>query len=202
MGWSIDWRLTDWLLPAGAWSHLGTAIEACTAIAGAAGGYIQSHRTDQALIVRPRYPSAPWAWSAAVPDIVLPESVCAVEGIEWIEKPRYNSVFVSGMADGIIGHVTRAGTAGDRVAPMVTDALITSSDAARQRGMTILSDTGAQAHISLGLPVLPEFGVIEPGLLVSYTEGGGTHLGISRKVEVSADFPRVRQTVVLECHEL
>ena len=38
--------------------------------------------------------------------------------------------------------MTRAGTAGDVLAPMVVDALITQAAAARQRGIAVLADTG------------------------------------------------------------
>lgn len=201
-GWSIDWRIDDWLVPAGAWQHRGTAMEACQAIAGAAGAYIQAHRTDQTLVVLPRYPVAPWNWPAATPDLDVPENVCIVEGIEFLDMPAYNTVFVAGQVGGILGHVTRGGTSGDKAAPQVCDALITHADAARQRGLAILGDTGEQKHITLSLPVLNETGIIVPGLLMRYSEGGNTHLGLTRAVEVNHDFPKLTQFVTVESHVL
>lgn len=202
LGWDLDWQITDWLVPAGAWSHTGTAMGACLAIAGAAGAYIQAHRTGQTLAVLPRYPSAPWTWGGVTPDIQLPEDVCVTEGIEWLDKPAYNTVFLSGQTGGIIAHVTRSGTAGDKPAPMVTDPLITHADAARQRGTAILADTGRQKLISLSLPVLAETGIIVPGKFVRYTEGGTQHIGLTRAVEVGPDFPKLRQTITVESHVL
>lgn len=199
-GWNIDWRIDDWLIPAGAWQHRGTAMEACQSIAGAAGAYIQAHRTDQTLIVLPRYPVAPWNWAAATPDLDVPENVCIVEGIEFLDMPAYNTVFVAGQVGGILGHVTRGGTAGDKAAPQVCDPLITHADAARQRGLAILGDTGEQKHITLSLPVLNETGIIVPGLLMRYQEGGNTHLGLTRGVDVSHDFPKLTQFVTVESH--
>ena len=94
IGWDIDWQITDWLIPAGVWNHTGTALEACLAIAEAGGAYIQAHRADQVLSVLPRYPAAPWNWGSLTPDIELPEHACETEGIEWLDKPDYNAVFV------------------------------------------------------------------------------------------------------------
>jgi hypothetical protein len=202
IGWDLDWQITDWLVPAGAWQHSGTAMDACLAIAGAGGAYIQAHRTDQVLRVLPRYPAAPWAWAGLTPDIQLPEDVCVTEGIEWIDRPAYNAVFISGQAGGIMAHVTRAGTDGAKVAPMVADPLITHADAGRQRGIAVLGDTGRQKLISLSLPVLSELGIVPPGKLVRYTENGQQHLGLTRSVQVASDFPKLRQTITVESHVL
>lgn len=202
IGWSVDWQITDWLVPAGAWNHTGSAMNACLAIAEAAGAYIQAHRTEQVLTVLSRYPAAPWNWAGLMPDIQLPEDVCITEGIEWVDKPQYNTVFVSGQSGGILAHVTRQGTAGDKAAPMVTDALITHGDAGRQRGTRILSDTGRQKLITLSLPVLAETGIIVPGKMIRYSENGTQHLGLTRSVDVTAEFPKVRQTIQVESHAL
>lgn len=200
IGWSVDWNLIDWLVPAGVWAHQGTYISAANAIAAAAGGYIQPHATGSELIVLPKYPSAPWQWGTLAPDFELPSAVVRQEGVEWIDKAKYNRVFVSGAAGGILGQVTRAGTAGDLVAQMVTDPLITHADAARQRGTAILGDTGRQALVSLSLPVLAETGVITPGKLVRYLDGGVTRLGIVRSTGIAWSSPEVWQTLGIETH--
>ena len=154
------------------------------------------------MIILPRYEVAPWNWSSATPDIDLPESVVTVEGVEWSDKPDYNTVFVAGQTDGILGHVTRFGTAGDKAAPMVCDPLITHADAARQRGTAILGNTGRQKSITLSLPILPETGIIVPGKLMRYSESGRSHLGMTRAVEVDCVFPLARQFITLESHDI
>lgn len=201
IGWSIDWRITDWLVPAGAWSNTGTYMDAATRIAEAGGAYVQAHNTDQTLIVLPRYPVAPWNWGTATPDIELPEDVCEVEGIEWQDKPSYNAVWVSGGEGGRRDRIRRAGQAADRPAPTVVDDLATAPEMTLQRGTAVLGDTGRQAHITLRLPVLPETGIIQPGKLVRYTEGSSIHIGLSRSVQVEQRFPALWQTVRLETHE-
>lgn len=198
---AVDWQLTDWLVPAGVFAHQGTYVSAINAIAAAAGGYVQAHATDDALSILARYPTMPWEWSTATPHFQLPSSVTTRESIEWLDRPAYNRVFVSGQAQGVLGQVTRAGTAGDLVAPMVADTLITHADAARQRGMSILGATGRAANVSLRLPVLEETGVIRPGKFVRYVDGSTVRLGIVRSVGVDVAAPETWQTIGVECYE-
>jgi hypothetical protein len=203
IGWAVEWGLTDWLVPAGVFTHQGTHISALNAIAQAAGGYLQPHKTAQTLRILPKYPVAPWAWDTVTPDFVLPADVTTRESIQWVDKPQYNRVFVSGQQAGVLGQVTRQGTAGDVLAQMVTDPLITHADAARQRGIAILGDTGRIATVGLSLPVLAETGIIEPGKFVEYVDGATTRLGIVRSTQVSvgASAVETRQQITLETHD-
>lgn len=185
LDWAVEWGLTDWNVPANVWSHTGSYISALNVIAQAAGGYIQPHPSLQTLYVKPRYPDGPWNWDALTPDFEIPAAVATTEGIEWLDKAVYNRVHVSGEAGGVLGVITRAGTAGDLVAQMVTDSLITEGPAARQRGLSILSDTGLQANVTLRMPVLTETGIIVPGHLIDYVDGGTTRRGIVRSTQVS-----------------
>jgi hypothetical protein len=198
LGWDVEFGIEDWLVPANVWSHQGSRISAIRAIAEAAGGYVQPHRTANTLRILPRYPLAPWDWSAS--DIELPAAVTQRESIEWVNKPDYNRVFVSGTRDGVLGQVTRGGTAGDVLAPMVTDPLITQATAARQRGLAVLGDTGRQAAVSLRLPVLPETGLILPGKMVRYVDGATTRLGIVRSSALEWSRPELWQSIGVETH--
>lgn len=200
LGWTVDWGLTDWNVPANAFAQQGTWIEALTAIAGAAGGYLIPHPSAQSIRVRHHYPVAPWEWSTVTPDFVLPVDAVARESLRWLEKPAYNRVFVSGQDVGVLGQVTRAGTAGDVLAPMVVDPLITEAAAARQRGFAVLADTGHQLEVSLRLPVLAETGIIEPGAFVEYQDGSVTRLGIVRATQVEAGMPEVWQTLGVQAY--
>lgn len=200
MGWNLDWGLTDWNVPAGVFSHQGTWIEALNVIAGAAGGYLLPHPRDQTIRVRHRYPVAPWEWATVTPNFVLPVDAVEKESLRWLEKPSYNRVFVSGMDAGVLAQVTRSGTAGDLLAPIVVDALITEAAVARQRGLAVLSDTGRQIEVSLNLPVLLETGIIEPGAFVQYREGGVDRIGLVRSTQVQAGFPEVWQTLGVQTY--
>lgn len=201
LGWSLDWQAADWLVPAGLYSHTGSYIEHAQRLAEAAGAYVQADPLTDTLRILPRYPLLPWEWAAAPADVELPSAPVVREVIEWLQRPDYNRVFVSGTeAGGILGQVTRAGTAGDVVAPMVTDPLVTHADAARARGRAILADTGRQARITLDLPILPETGILTPGQLIRYTDAGTPRTGLVRSTAVRAQLPAARQTIELETH--
>jgi hypothetical protein len=201
LGWDIDWGLTDWLVPEGVFAVQGSYIDGLNSIASAAGAYIQPHPTLDKFSVQLRYPVAPWQWGSVVPQYEIPSSVMTRESIEWQSKPAYNRVYVTGQQQGVMGRITRSGTAGDLLAPMVTDPLITHADAARQRGISVLGDTGRQAMVELSLPVLPETGVIHPGKFVRYTDNGVTRIGLTRSVQVQASgSTNLRQSIRLETH--
>ena len=199
MGWTVDWGLQDWLVPAGAWAMQGNYIDAINDIAGAAGGYVQPHNTAATLRVLPRYPLAPWHWGSVTPDFEIPADAAEVEGTQYIDKPAYNRVFVGGIGAGVFGPFTRAGTAGNVIAPQVNHPLITHADAHRQRGIAELSDTGKQERITLNMQVLPETGVIVPGQFVRYL-GDAPVMGIVRATSIDWSRPRLRQTLEIETH--
>ncbi|WP_315127193.1 hypothetical protein [Comamonas antarctica] len=201
IGWDVaQFDPIDWSVPAGAFSHAGTYISALNAVANSVGAYVQPHNTDRSLNVRMRYPTPAWEWAGVTPQFELPAAVTTQESFEWADKAVYNRVFVSGQQGGVLGQYTRAGTAGDLLAPSVVDPLITHADAARQRGRTILSDTGRVATVSLRLPVLAETGIIKPGNFVHYKEGGNTHIGMTRGVGVDVSMPTIYQTLTVETH--
>ncbi len=201
IGWDVEFGLQDWLVPGNVWTHQGTYVSALQDIAQAVGGYLQPHDTAQSLRVLRRYPAAPWDWATLLtPDYELPSAVVAVEGIDWRRLPAYDRVYVEGVKDGVRGKVTRTGTAGAQLAPMVVHPLITHADAARQRGIAELGNTGSQAYISLRLPVLEETGVIKPGALVRYVDGADTHLGLVRSTAVEWAWPTLRQVLTVETH--
>lgn len=201
IGWEVEWGITDWVVPGNVWSQRGTYIDAVNSIVRAAGAHVLPHPSLKKLQILPRYPVLPWNWETTVPNIELPSDLVETEAIKWIEKPAYNGVYVSGTSNGVLGYVKRTGTAGDYLAEMVTDSLITHADAARQRGQTILADTGRMAMLSLSLPVLPETGIIKPGKMVRYMDAGTSIVGLVKGVSVSmSQQPVLRQTIEVEAH--
>lgn len=203
-GVGLDWRCTDWTVPAGAWSHTGTAMSAVQQVAQAIGARVQSPRTGNSVIVAPRYPVLPWNWAAAVPNVALASLDPVIsEGFERADRPAYEGVYVSGQAQGVLALVKRTGTAPALYLPMVTDPLITALAAARQRGESLLGAAGNQARMTLTLPVLTgmgEAGVIDVGSLVHVADPAGAWRGQVESVRVSADLTTAAQTITLERH--
>lgn len=200
LDWAVDWNITDWTVPGNVWTHQGSYMSALNSIAAAPGAYIQPHPTDQTIIVLPRYPTMPHQWTDLTPDFDIPAAVSTREGIERANLAVYDRVFVSGTTAGVLGQVTRAGTSGESIAPMITDPLITHADAARQRGLAALSPGGRQHNVTLRMPVLEETGIIPPGKLVLYRDGGVERLGFTRSVQVDVGLPEIWQSIGLETY--
>lgn len=198
---SVDWQITDWQVPAGAWSHSGTPLSAALRIAEGVGAVLRSHRTLQELIYAPRYPYLPWEWADAVPDVEMPAAIITTDSLQPASTPAYDSVYVSGMAQGVLGHVVRTGYPGDLPAPQVTDALITDTAAARQRGQAVLGAAGNKLTQTMTLPLLTGGsypGLILPGYLLKVNDIGHTWRGLVRSIRISAGMPTVRQTISVE----
>lgn len=193
-----SWNITDWLIPANTFSLYGTPAQVAGNVADAAGAVLQADWAQRDLRMLPRYPVKPWEWSSATPEYVIPAAVAQSESLEWVEKPTYNVVYVSGVQTGVLGQVKITGTAGDKPAPMVTHPLITHADAARQKGIAILSDTGRKAMMQISLPVLDTLGVVDVCRLIEFHDGNTMRRGIVRANALSVNFPTVRQTLTIE----
>ena len=201
-GWAVDFQLTDWLVPGGVWMHQGTYISALTDIAGSVGGYLQPHDTDPVLHALPAWPLPWWRWNELAPDIDLPEGIAEVDETEVIDVPEYNRIFVAGEAGGVMGDLTRAGTAGDVLKqPMAVHPLITTIGAAKARAIAELAESGRQLKHKMTLPVLAETGVIKPGRVLRYYDDAGTRrLGIVRGTSISQQYPVLTQALEVDSH--
>lgn len=208
-GVALDWGIDDWLVPAGAWSFVGTRLSAVQAIAAAAGGYVQSHRSLPTLQVRHPYPTlsggvpgGPWNWGQGAADVELAPDAIIVSAFDRQDGPDIDGVYVSGTVAGVNALVKRTGTAGAKLASMITDPLITAAVAASQRGLSVLGTAGAKQLVTLDLPVLSggsNPGVINVGALVQVNQTVPWR-GRVRSVSVTAQMPSVRQTITLEQH--
>lgn len=201
-GWAVDFQLTDWLVPGGVWMHQGTYISALTDIATSVGGYLQPHDTVPVLHALPAWPLPWWRWAELVPDIDLPEGIAEVGETEVIDVPDYNRIFVAGEAGGVMGDLTRTGTAGDVLKqPMAVHPLITTIGAAKARAIAELAESGRQLKHKMTLPVLAETGVIKPGRVLRYYDDAGTRrLGIVRGTSISQQYPVLTQALEVDSH--
>ena len=207
-GWTLDWLATaDWLVPAGAWSYQGrTPIDAIGAIAVAAGAALQSNRQGQHLIIQDRYPTLPWDFATTAPDTLLP--LDAITDINRRSRPAgsANAIHVRGELGGILGHVTRNGTAGDQELPVTVNQLITDAIAARALGGALIADTWPAPHI--GAFTLPlsiaagDFPLINTGDLVAIEDHDRETLGLATGINISANTSNqgttVRQRIALD----
>lgn len=201
-GVGLSWDIDDWAVPGGAFSYQGTPLQAVMRVAESVGAVLRSHRTEEQLIVAPRYPVLPWEWAGADVQVQMPAAVIVTDDLNPEPRAAYNAVYVTGgPAGGVHGHVVRAGTAGEKLAPQIQDDLITQAVAARMRGSWALAASGNKLMQTINMPVLTggtNPGVLQPGQLLEVADLDGTWRGLVRGVSVSAALPKVRQQVTVE----
>jgi hypothetical protein len=179
-GWTLDWQITDFLVPADAYSfHNLTPMAAIADITNQVGARIQAHRLNKVLQILPRYVEPPWQWASATPALALGESVILTSARNWQPGPDYNGVVVSGTTQGVIAKVMRTGSGGTNMAPMVAEPLMVTTEAVTMRGIYELARWGKWQPGTLNLPL--EAGPEQPQLLLP-----GTLLQVNR---AQAQFP-------------
>lgn len=196
IGWTIDWKIDDWLVAAGTFSHQGSYMSAINSIAQSAGAFISPDNANRILRVMPRMPAPHWLLENLTPEIVLPSDPVIQESTTWEKRPAYDSIYVSGTTSaGVLAKVHKTGSGGINTMPMVTDPLITDVIAARQRGISELSKSGSVVNYQLNLPILAETGIITPGKVIRYVDNGNLRTGLSKSVSVNVALPTARQTI-------
>jgi hypothetical protein len=203
-GYTLDYQGVDWLVSGGALSVSDLAPMAIIKrIAEAAGGVVQSAPGEKKLLVLPRYKGNPWGWSAADPDIYLNEAARSFSS-DWQPGAQPNAVIVSGTTQGVMAKVIRTGTAGDRLATMVTDPLITATEVAAERGRTVLAAGQNFRQVTIDLPLMTEPdlpGLLVPGMIVDVNQASGIWRGQVTGVRISGTRNRglsVRQIITVE----
>lgn len=201
-GWTVDWQITDWLVPGGIWMHQGTWISALKDIAGSVGAYLQPHDTAPILRVLPAWPEPWWRWDTLVPGVELPEGIAEVGDTEVVDLPGYDRIFVAGEAGGIQADLTRNGLPGTMLKqPMAVHPLITEIVAAKQRATAELAESGRMLKHKMTLPVLPATGVIKPGTVLRYVDDASTRrIGIVRSTAINQQFPVLTQSLEIDSH--
>lgn len=207
-----EWvRTPDWTLQAGSvsWANV-TPLEIITQLATAAGATVQPHRTDDTIIIAPRYRLSPWEWATAQDSAfshLIPEAMI-VDGTEtgdFTHTTELERVLVSGTTHGAVTEVIKRNTAGSVSAADISDVLNQDNIVNAERGRNVLCDSGAVEQLSIQLPLLPPGqapGLLEPGQLVKILRENGTHTrGMVLSNSIKPDsVSSVWQSAVLEVH--
>lgn len=197
IGWSINWNFDVWNIPADTYSHTNlTNIQALFQICQKIGAIVVPDTVNQVINVEPRYKVLPWDFSTATPDVSIPFDA-VTEYTEQPESPSdINGVYVHGEeGGGQLGFCRLNGTAGDILAPTVTNALMTDPTALRKVGEKVLADNAVQPTIkNFKMPMDNNvFPLLQVG---DFIEIGGVR-GIVNSVSLDAGFSQVYQSVQL-----
>jgi hypothetical protein len=216
-GWNLSWSAADWIIPANVFKYQGqTPIEVVNRLAEAGGAYVQTDREGDILLVKQRYPLAPWLWHLRSPDYEIPRDVIVQRGSTKKPGQGRNAIYIhGGRTNGILARVLRQGTAGDNLLPTLVDDLITDTVPARHRG---IAELAAQMRLSQEQHELPLSvslgGLMLPGSFVAVGDAPGgvfsqDWIGLVNGTTVSAQAQRagdrgvnlkVRQLLEIERH--
>ncbi|MCO5763773.1 MAG: hypothetical protein NHG36_20105 [Chromatiaceae bacterium] len=208
-GWTLDWQTPNWLVPAYRYTRWDTPIGALIKLMQATGDGLYTDPYLQIITTLPRWPAPAWLLDGETVDLAVPESAVISLSQSPVYKPPYNGVYVSGTTHGALALVKITGTDGAlQPAEPITDELLCDAAgvAARQRGLNVLSDSGAgfemDAELLFAPAATPAFPLVPPGRIVRVA---GLK-GVSRSCRISAawsgDGLRVRQSVGLERREV
>lgn len=205
---SINENPVDWNIPAGALTYQDqTAMQVISRIAESIGAVVRPAAAGDELTVLPRYRDAVWYWPTTIVDRIVPHQVVTDIGGEWSPQPQWNSCYVSGTTQGVAVDVRRAGTAGDKPAADVYDDLITTTSAARARGIAEICKGGNQEIVSMTMPLFPPEkapGLVLPAMLCEVQPHNATNWrGLCLAVGIQASgtgASTVKQTIRLERH--
>lgn len=204
-GFSLNWAsgLSDWLLPAGAWSYQSASpITALFDAAQQTGLVIIPSKAGKTLNVQARYPTLPWEVASATPSLTVPEAAILNMQRRSIATEQANAVYVHGNeVGGIFAQIKRTGSAGDKPAATQQNALITHVDAARTLGGRILAKYATQPTVkSVTMPLGGVYPLAEIGQLTQINHAQNER-GIINAIQVQADINptsiSVRQTLTI-----
>ncbi len=211
LGFDLDRSgVLDWVLPANSYSYSQlTPIALLKAVTAAVGGIVRPDRQLAKLTVQPRYKVSPWKWSTLsdiMCDHLVPESAVITESARDTSSPQLTAVTVSGTTHGVTTQVVKLGTAGDSIAPDVTDPLAQDHLVNAERGRNIMADSGDQELVSYSIPLIQDtvttFGLIVPGDLVRILNDNGsklTGLCVSNTIDMKS-IDEIWQNINLEVH--
>lgn len=208
-GWTLDWQTADWLIPSGAFSyHELDPIAVIKRIAATAGAIVQSHPSNKQLIIKPRYPVSPHKWNdpSTTLDAILPAALIQQAGSEFLKLPTYNrAICAGGATGGVIVTLTRDGTAGDELAPIITNDLITHQEAGYERGRNEIAKGGSWEMMNFTTWLTPQGqspGLMLPGYLVEIQDTDTTYpvqiVSTTINAHSSNDALTVRQQLTAE----
>lgn len=208
-GWTLDWQTPNWLVPAYRYTRWDTPIGALIKLMQTTGDGLYTDPYLQIITTRPRWPVPSWLVDGEVIDLTIPESAVISLNQRPVYKLPYNGVYISGTTHGALALVKIAGTDGALQPPEpVIDELLCDPEgvAARQRGLNVLSDSGAgfemDAELLFAPGAAPAFPLVPPGRIVRIAG----RKGVSRSCRISAawsgDGLSVRQSVGLERREV
>lgn len=199
-GFDLEWGIDDWIIPGNIYSYAdSTRLDIIKAPINAVNALLLSHPTEPLFLVKPRYKQMPWSLENMHVDFGISDKDILTISRQYIEKPMYDAVFVSGDVAGITAHCRRYGAAGNKVAPIVIERLITEQQAALERGRSVLASVGKQQNIVISMPLYYETPILYQSDIIKANDDIGYLRSYSVRAESDAKGSMtIRQSLGIE----
>lgn len=126
----------DWVIPSGLIDYSDTAaLDVISSIALSVGDVVISHASQKEIMMKAKYPIGQPVYS-------VPVGKLFDWGANEAESVKYNAIVVTGENAGITAVAQKEGTAGEKIAPMIVNKLITAENAARRAAVNAIYNTG------------------------------------------------------------
>jgi len=197
---NLDWQILDWTIPADMYSVSNQSkINIVSQVAKAVGACVQSHATDNKLIVKPKY-RADWKLTTdfkhILPSLIISQSVL------YKDDPICNYVIVSGTKKCLnyefLVHCKRGDA--DSPASPVADVLLFTRNACVERGREIIEECSYEQEnhnieTFLDLATSP---LILPCDVVYVDDNKEQWRGIAKSTKISFSYGDVKQNLEIE----
>ena len=201
IGWTNTWSTVTWNVDAGAYSYSNkTPLEALADLARDIGAMIVPSRNSQVLEFKPRYPVSPWDFAATAVDVAIADSAITALTEEPVSSFQGDGVYVHGHAiGGELAFCRRNGTAGTKMIPTISNALMTDGVAIRAVAKRALAAQAPQPKLKSITTFMDGTLVpyISKGSLIGVTVGGVETKGIVNAVSIEANRVSVEQTLTI-----
>lgn len=151
----------DWMVPANLIEYdEANALDIISQFGIATNDTVVSHAYEKKMLIKPRYPTGDPVYS-------LPSSKLFDFSESSVNSDAFNAVVVSGENVGITAVIRKDGSAGEKIAPMIINKLITAEEAARRTGLNRIYNTAEIASsIDVVAPLYPEAPQLYPSDIV------------------------------------
>lgn len=207
--WSVTHAYTDWLIPSNIFSYQElTPLQAITKVADSIKATIRSDPFAKSITVEPYYWIRPNDFDSGTPEHDIPASIITSASQYYRPSEQINGIYVSGTVAGVLALIKTTGTDGaTRRGEMVTDSLITASDAASQRGSYEIDATGDWYTTTFAVPLTSSGpSLIESGAFVQISDNHDSWRGLVTRNEITAQRGRdnfiVAQSLTMESRRI
>lgn len=183
----------DWVIQSGLIEYdNASSLDVITKIASTTGDTVISHANKKEIIIKPKYPMSEPVYS--LPSGKLFEYSTTTE-----QSTKFNAIVISGENIGITAIVRKEGTAGEKIAPMQINRLITEEATARRAAINAIYNTNDVASsIDIVAPLFEEAPLLYPSDLVKIDSDIGWIDDVNISVEKSGDAFIVRHSFSIE----